>query len=234
VDISRFSVLNAMARYVIGDVHGCVNTMRELIENRLQVSKTDTVILLGDYVDRGPHSMQVLDYLLALINEGYGVIPLRGNHDDLLIQGRFSADVARMHLVSGGSATLDSFGVSQHEDIPLHYCDFIDSLPFYHEEEDFVFVHASLNLASENPYSDYESMLWSRLEIDDNDKMGRRVVAGHTPQTIQMIVRRIDSGRKIILDSGCCYPEREGLGTLCSLDLDTLSLQYVKNIDYRY
>lgn len=233
MDFSRFCDVDSMARYVIGDVHGCANTLRELIENRLYVSKSDTIILLGDYVDRGPNSKQVLDYLLELIDEGYRIIPLRGNHDDLLVQGRFSHDVAKMHIASGGSATLASFRVSKHDDIPLNYCDFIDSLPFYHEEEDFLCVHASLNLDAQVPYSDYTSMLWSRLETDDKDQMGRRVIAGHTPQTIPMIVRRIESGRKIILDSGCCYPEREGFGTLCSLDLDTLSLQYVKNIDYK-
>lgn len=222
-----------MARYVIGDVHGCLNTLRELLENRLGISQSDTVIFLGDYIDRGPYSKQVLDYVNDLLEQGYYIVPLRGNHDDLLIQGRFSTEVAKMHLVSGGLATLTSFRVTKHDEIPWQYCDFVDNLPFYHEEDDFVCVHASLDVSTANPYTEYETMLWSRLDDDDVDKNNRRVVAGHTPQTIEMIEKRIDSGKKIILDAGCCYPERQGYGNLCALDLDTLTLRYVKNIDNR-
>jgi len=220
-----------MARYAIGDVHGCFETLRAMCENALRFSETDTVIFLGDYVDRGPESREVLDYLNTLKTNGYNVATLRGNHDDLLVQGRFSAERARFHMMAGGAETLQSFGVNDHRSVPIEYCDMIDSMPFVHEEKDFVCVHASLNKNVPAPYQDFQTLLWERLTDDDVDNSGRRVIAGHTPQTIDEIRERIDSGRKIILDAGCIYPFKSGMGHLCAMDLDTLKIVVVKNID---
>jgi len=220
-----------MARYAIGDVHGCFLTVREMCETSLGITPTDTVIFLGDYVDRGPNSREVLDYIRTLKANGYNVVSLRGNHDDLVVQGRLSPERARFHLSAGGIPTLQSFNVTDHVDIPLLYCDQIDEMPFVHEEPDFLCVHASVNTRSHAPYEEFQTLMWERLADDDTDSAGRRVIAGHTPQTLDMIRDRIDTGRKIILDGGCCYPHRVGLGYLCSMDLDTLQVIAVKNID---
>ena len=220
-----------MRRFAIGDVHGCVKTLKSLLDKTLQITRDDLVILLGDYVDRGPASREVLDLIEELISNGYRVIPLRGNHDDLLVRGRFSVEFAELHLRNGGGTTLKSFSVNEHKDIPVSYVDFVDSLPFYHLEPEYVFVHASLNVADTDPLRDLETMLWKRMDDDDRDHEGRRVVCGHTPQTLDEIRERIYDGRKIILDNGCVYSGRDGMGNLVAMDMDTMKLYAERNVD---
>lgn len=220
-----------MARYAIGDVHGCFLTLREMVEQKLAVSTSDTVVLLGDYVDRGPSSKQVLDYIEHLIDDGYCIVPLRGNHDDMLVRARFSERYVSAGLRNGGEETLKSFGVDSHEEIPIGYCDRIDSYPFVYEQPDVVCLHGSYNKWAANPLTDYESILWKRLEGDDLDKTGRRIVCGHTPIEVYEMQKRIDGKRKVILDNGCVYHERVGYGQLAAMDLDTFNLSLLPNRD---
>lgn len=220
-----------MARYAIGDVHGCLLTLRKMVEEELAVSKTDLLVLLGDYVDRGPSSKGVLDYIEHLVEDGYRVIPLRGNHDDMLVRARFSERYVSAQLRNGGVETLDSFGVQTHQEIPLLYCDMIDSYPLVHEEPDVVCLHGSYDITAPEPLADYETILWKRLDGDDLDKDGRRIVCGHTPIKLEEMQIRIDDGRKIILDNGCVYHNRAGLGKLAAIDLDSLILSLVDNVD---
>ena len=220
-----------MARYAIGDVHGCLLTLRALLEEQIGITKTDLVIMLGDYVDRGPESRGVLDYLVSLQKNGYGLILLRGNHDDLIVRGRFSPYWSRVHRSNGGIVALWSFGVESHDQIPVAYCDLIDTMPLYYMADEYVCVHASLNVKRADPYQDLEAMLWDRREDDDKDHEGRRVVCGHTPTQLDQIRERIDFGRKVILDNGCVYAGREGMGNLIALDLDHLTLHIQPNLD---
>lgn len=219
-----------MARYAIGDVHGCLATLRALFEDRLAVSKSDLVVLLGDYVDRGPESRGVLDYVRTL-QEEYNVVTLRGNHDDMLVRGRFSTYWSRVHRSNGGLTALWSFGIEDHRDIPLEYCDMIDLMPLYHVTDEYAFVHGSLNMKLDDPYADLEAMLWERRDDDDVDHEGRRVVCGHTPTRLDVIRERIDYGSKVILDNGCVYAGRPDMGNLVALDLDRLVLHVQENID---
>ena len=72
-------------RYVISDIHGCYNTFKRLVEEVIGLTKSDWLFLLGDYIDRGPSSKDVLDYILDLKESGYSLFPLRGNHEDDLL-----------------------------------------------------------------------------------------------------------------------------------------------------
>lgn len=221
-------------RYAIGDVHGCLLTLREMVEVRLGLGMDDLLVMMGDYVDRGPDSKGVLDYLSSLQQDGYDVVILRGNHDDMIVRARFSELWEASCLRNGGDATLRSFGVERHRDIPIEYCDMIDRMPLIHLEPDFILVHASLNTIALDPFTDYHSMLFAREEIIKYYPLhGRRLVCGHTPQTQQEIRWRIDEGRKIIVDAGCVYNDREGRGWLCALNLDTMETIFQHNIDAR-
>src|SRR5688500_13625324 len=72
-------------RWVISDIHGCLTTLKTLVEQRISLTKADQLFLLGDYIDRGKHSAGVLDYLMGLVSEGYQIYPLLGNHEQMLL-----------------------------------------------------------------------------------------------------------------------------------------------------
>ena len=72
---------NGGRRIAIGDIHGCSKTFKLLIENEIQLNKNDQLFLLGDYIDKGKRSKEVLDYILHLIESGFSVFPLMGNHE---------------------------------------------------------------------------------------------------------------------------------------------------------
>ena len=71
-----------MKRWVIPDIHGCSKTLQALFEQQIRPSKEDEIYFLGDYIDRGPDSKGVIDYVRQLEEDGYKVFPLRGNHED--------------------------------------------------------------------------------------------------------------------------------------------------------
>ena len=69
----------------IGDIHGCFDALRELIEQKVRLVKTDKLILLGDYIDRGDQSKAVVDYIIQLSQGGFDIFPLMGNHEAMLL-----------------------------------------------------------------------------------------------------------------------------------------------------
>ena len=130
--------------FVVGDIHGCFVTLREMVENELQVSKQDKMILLGDYIDRGGQSKFVLDYLMGLIREGYDVLPLMGNHEDMLLNALRNEDALWLWLYNGGTETLRSFQIHSPMELERAYTEFLKRLPIYYQLGDFYLVHAGL------------------------------------------------------------------------------------------
>ena len=111
-----------MTRYAIGDIHGGSKTFRALLDT-LNLKHNDRLYLLGDYVDRGNDSKGVLDLILQLIDSGYDLRPVRGNHDDMMLRN-FSGDLdmfSSLWLEGWGSYTLTSFGITAPEMIPSRY-----------------------------------------------------------------------------------------------------------------
>ena len=217
-------------RFVIPDIHGCGRTFRHLIQ-RLRLSQEDSLYLLGDLIDRGPRSKDVIDIILHLREEGYSVQCVRGNHEEMLLDACRDLGVFRLWMLNGGDATLASFGIEGACEFPAPYLRFFAGLPPYILLDDFVLVHAGLDFSSANPFSNTEAMLWSRsCEVDRARIGGRRVVCGHTPQSVESIRQSLASDR-IMLDNGCVYSQAEGLGHLTALELDSLILYVQKNID---
>jgi len=216
----------------IGDVHGCVRTLRTMVEERIGLNPTDHLVLLGDYIDRGPSSKAVLDYIVSLADSGYRITPLRGNHDDLLVRARFSELWTERWMRNGGGTTLHSFEVSEPVAVDMFYVNLIESFPLHCHTPMFTCTHASLNTSVDDPFSDTHSMLFLRTEDVDKVKIGgRRLLCGHTPQTRESIYHRLDREDKVIIDNGCVYADEPGMGFLCALDLDTCEPMFVRNID---
>ncbi|KAF0217749.1 MAG: serine/threonine protein phosphatase [Geobacteraceae bacterium] len=217
-------------RFVIPDIHGCACTFLRLLEEVIRLEKTDALYLLGDYIDRGPRSNEVLDLLMEYQDRGYTVHPLRGNHEEMFIQAHESDASFRLWLHNGGYATLDSFKVQKIDDIPSRYREFLLTLPYYIALDDLILVHGGLNFQIPDPFTDSEAMIWSRSSKVDKELIGgRRVICGHTPHSLNSI-RESLTADLIMLDNGCVYNHPE-LGNLTALELDTMTLYFQPNID---
>jgi len=235
-----------MRKWVVADVHGCYRTVKELVEKQLRPAGDDTLYFLGDYIDRGPRSKEVIDYLRNLKRDGLKLKTLMGNHEEemfnaynesLLPSGflKFPAKRSRKNWYKyGGDTTMKSFGTDDLKAIPAEYTDWLKNLELYIEEEHFILSHAGFNFREENIFGDTHAMRWIRdFDVDMEKTGGRRVIHGHVPVPLDLIERFIGSDRYsyIDLDNGCVYPGRSGMGNLVALDLVTLEMKVQRNID---
>lgn len=115
--------------FAIGDIHGCFDSLEELVENKIQLNKNDTLVLLGDYIDRGDKSKEVIDYIIDLQGKDYNIIPLIGNHELLLLETFEDENNKPKWLQNGGGETLKSFGVDSIKDNSPKYLDFFGHRP---------------------------------------------------------------------------------------------------------
>ena len=95
--------------FAIGDIHGCFQSFKILIEDKIRFNTSDKLILLGDYIDRGTESKEVIDYILRLQQNGSDIIPLLGNHEVMLLDAYDNKDKIPLWLYTGGIQTLKSF-----------------------------------------------------------------------------------------------------------------------------
>jgi serine/threonine protein phosphatase 1 len=217
-------------RYVIPDIHGCLKTFTTLID-KIGLTKSDQLFLLGDYVDRGPSSVDVVDLIIHLQNDGYPVYPLIGNHEEELILfqefgsiGYIEAHVEKNKL----QAFFD-------EDFMLKekYQKFFASLSYYIELDDFILVHAGFNFDKAKPFEDIESMTFIRnWQYKPEPARGKTIVHGHSPLEFEDIHNKIEKKFKVIpLDNGCVFPRFKDMGNLLCLGLDDFELFVQANID---
>lgn len=217
--------------FVIGDVHGCAHTLHRLLFKVLQVRRPDRIYLLGDLIDRGPRSKEVLDTLMRLRSAGYSITSVRGNHEEMLLNACRDRDSFRLWMLNGGAQTLTSFNVEDACEIPLQYRTFIADLPYYLEHDRFVLVHAGINWDAVDPFADHEAMLWSRnRSTRGNRDGGRRVICGHTSLPLAEIMNSLATDC-ITLDGGCVYAQHPALGKLVALELETMTLYDVSYCD---
>jgi serine/threonine protein phosphatase 1 len=211
-------------RYAIGDIHGGLKTLKTLLTTLNLHKDSDRLFMLGDYVDRGPDSKGVLDAIMGLIEAGFDVTVLRGNHDDMMLRAIKdpSDNVARSWFGDWG----ESFGIDDPEDVPEKYINFLESLPFIAVEQDYVLVHAGLSYNASDPIIDSNphQMLWQESGTPDRRNVGGRVVVtGHLIRSIEEIRRSLDSDR-IYLDNGAFTGDLPDKGNLMALNLDTKEL----------
>ena len=168
-----------MRCYVIGDIHGCLDELRYLVEG-LPLESGDRLVFLGDYVDRGPNSKGVLTYILQLQKrEDLELICLKGNHEDMFLAylglpGRHGD----MFLYNGGYATLISYGVNSKQSsldeitsqISSDHIDFLKNLRMYFVMGRFICVHAGINPAKPLAKQNDTDLLWIRDEFINKDR----------------------------------------------------------------
>lgn len=205
--------------------------------DRIGLNADDELYLLGDFVDRGPRTRQLLDHVIELQESGYRVQALRGNHDQYMLDAvlRGGNRERKVWEDAGATSTRKSYGPKMRID-PVHLL-WLHRLPYYILLDDYVLVHAGLNFRRRNPLKGKKAMLsirrWYR-HIDYDWLAGRTIVHGHTPLPRVQVESQADPGRRAYpvfdIDAGC-FHTRPGMGHLCALDLDERSFTFVANRD---
>lgn len=199
--------------YIIGDIHGHYIRLLDLYKKLEGVmTGRDRLLFLGDYIDRGAHSYEVIDFLVYLSRmKRVNAVFLKGNHEDMFMKYLRGEDREGIYMMNGGDATLRSYRSHRGSlEMPTHHRDFFNSLRLYHEEEDFIAVHAGLNPKIERiEAQDERDMLWIRDEFFRADRRwGKTIIFGHTPVSY---IRKghpiyFDEERNIIgIDSGVIF-----------------------------
>ena len=225
-----------MARYAITDIHGCARTFKALVLEQLRLRKDDELYLLGDYVNKGPDSRGVLDFILHLQKQHYRVHCLRGNHDQMLLNAASAGESALKMTAEESKLTLQSFHITDITHLSDKYVSFLDSLPYYLELPDFFLVHAGFDFNQADIFRDTDAMMNIRdYKIDWSKLSNKRLLHGHTPVALSIIKQRIATKElSLNLDAGCAYYKNTGLGNLTALDLDTMILFNQCNLDKPY
>lgn len=215
--------------FAIGDIHGCFESLIELIENKIQLQKDDKLILLGDYIDRGDRSKEVVDFIMELQEKGFDVIPLMGNHEAMLLNAYDNEKNISLWIQNGGDKTLKCFEISALKDIESKYIDFFKDLSYYYEFEEYLFVHAGFNDNLLNPFTDYYSMLWKCQETYTNPLLSDKIIFhGHNPVSVANCEESVLSKHRVInIDTGCVYSDYEGYGRLTAYDFNNQRILFV-------
>jgi serine/threonine protein phosphatase 1 len=228
----------------VGDLHGHHVPLLRLLE-KLAVRDSDLLIFIGDYIDRGPDSKDLIQELIELHDTHTNVVFLKGNHEDMML-GSLGMDalVSDMDtwLYNGGSSTLRSYKVDTAsiggitsfrnineavtalilESIPEDHLDFLSSLENYVESENFFFCHAGVDpyrRIEEGKHNVY-NLLWMREHLyAEHPLWEKTVVCGHTP--LEDILK---TDNLICIDTGLHY-----FGRLTAIDVLTGEVTQVRS-----
>jgi len=189
------SISDESVTYVIGDIHGCLWPLKRLLA-KLAPRPGDEVIFIGDYIDRGPQSREVVEYLLTL---PYPCVFLLGNHEKMLLD-YLSGNDGGIYLPNGGLATLQSYGGNFTRIPPAHISFFRTLRPMY-ETPKFLFVHAGIRPMLALDQQRLDDLVWIRQEFFNFiGRFPKPVVFGHTP--LRQVLFAPD---RIGIDTGCVY-----------------------------
>ena len=202
-----------MSRIIaIGDVHGCSQALRALLV-AISPTDTDTLVMLGDYVDRGPDSHGVVCQLLEL-RQRCQLVPLMGNHEIMMLSvlnGDLDSSVWQRY---GGTETLASYNGELAEIDPEHR-EFLAGCRHFHETDTHIFMHANYVADLELAEQPDHILFWTHVSsmLPPRHRSGKTAVVGHTPQIEGEI---LDLGHLVCIDT-CCFAG----GWLTALDTTT-------------
>lgn len=192
--------------FAIGDIHGCLDKLQALMEKVDIDADRDTLVFTGDYIDRGPNSFEVVEYLINLQNRFRKIIFLKGNHEDLFekyLSGTLPNNI--VYFQDGGRQTMESYLKKNLKNstcpIPHKHLDFFKSLLYSYQTDDYIFVHAGLRDHVPFDLQDPDDLLWMRGSFIKSDyDFGKRVIFGHTPFRKPLVLPN-----KIGIDTGAVY-----------------------------
>lgn len=170
----------------ISDIHGELELFNELLEKVKYDAGEDQLVLLGDYVDRGPDSKGVLERVVELKRQG--AIVLRGNHDQMMLEAAKGETGAAVNwLRNGALSTLQSYDASiKGMELPemelfWEHVEFLKETAFYYETDGYIFVHAGVQPGVPLQETDPYLLMWIRDEFHRGYSGEKKVVFGHTP-----------------------------------------------------
>jgi serine/threonine protein phosphatase 1 len=190
--------------FAIGDIHGCYDALVDLL-GRVPIDwSRDRMVFMGDYIDRGPQSFEVVQHLIELQDRHPETVFLKGNHEQML-EDFLSGKDRMTYLYNGGQQTLDSYlrqaGSSGRYPIPEAHLRFFGSLRLMYATADYIFVHAGLRQNVPPEKQNPDDLLWIRENfINSRHSFGKRVVFGHTPFDEPMV-----EPDKIGIDTGAVF-----------------------------
>jgi len=196
--------MDAGKSFIVGDVHGCFEMLKRLIDKIEWDPSGDRLIFIGDYIDRGGDPKGVVDFVLRLKEDSPLVQCLIGNHEQMLLDYLSNVD-PQSFIINGGLSTLRSYkAVRQRERDPLipssHLAFFSSLLPMI-ELEQYYIVHAGFRPNIRIKDQDLFDMVWIRDGFIYSDyDFGKMVIFGHTPFDSPMIMKN-----KIGIDTGAVY-----------------------------
>ena len=186
--------------FAIGDVHGESKALEQLLE-QLDIGPGDTIVMLGDVINRGSDTRGVIDQLLEL-QRRCNLLCILGNHEQVLLEVLNRPSAIEQFLQMGGDKTLESYGNIQcPSEIAGHHLKFIRGFVPYVELEECIFVHA--NYCWYMPMNEQPASLlrWTRIEDEPPQAhiSGKRVICGHSPGPVR------DMGYYVCIDTGCGF-----------------------------
>lgn len=215
--------------YAVGDIHGRRDLLLRLHDSILadlerrerEAAARNVLVYVGDYVDRGPESAAVVDMLVDDPLPGFETHFLKGNHEDFLLRFLADGSLGESWMFNGGIATLESYGVDVfaiagerdplgvlrrefRKALPDSHADFYGKLELFHEEGDYLFVHAGVRPGVALGAQSETDLLWIRHEFLSSDTdFGKTIVHGHSIQW-EPDVRR----NRIGIDTGAFHTGR--------------------------
>jgi serine/threonine protein phosphatase 1 len=199
----------------VGDIHGCSRALDLLLAD-LNPCGDDTIVTLGDYVDRGPDSKGVLDRLIDL-GKRVQLVPIRGNHEAMLLSVRLLGDDLYLWLECGGWATLESYGQGGRpgrlDDVPERHWQFLEACPRWFESPTHLFVHAGAFPEMKLDEQPDDILYWEPFCDRGPHCSGKIMVCGHTQQRSGV---PLNMGHAVCIDTWAY-----GDGWLTGLDVTT-------------
>jgi len=224
-------------QFAISDIHGNNKTFNQLLQ-KIGLNKQDKLFLLGDYIDRGPDSKGVINTILNLKDEGYDITCLMGNHEHYIPEMPTNKDLQdKWYHLWGGAQTLKSYQIDDVGQFPKNHLQFINSLKYYYEHDNFLMVHAGLDFSGDDPLQNIHQLMWARhwyVNVNYNWLGNRIIIHGHTTITKSQIITmrdNLNTNQYLNIDCGCYATDQAGKGYLCAFELSSRQLYFQKNVD---
>ena len=230
-----------MRTFVVGDIHGRCAQLLNLLDMLPRDPETDTLILLGDLIDRGADAPCCVSHAMKLRQENpERVICLRGNHEQMLMDFLDGTHNIWLTPVTGGERTFEQY-TGRHvvvdsekdledlrhafeESLPPEHLEFMQETPFYHEDDYAIYVHAGLDEGKHPSESSELALLWMRDMDFYKNYRGKPCVFGHTPTPLLPLRGRLGrhgiyiSNSAVGLDTG--YSQQSPLSCLSLPDFN--------------
>ena len=195
---SKEEIMGTEKYLIISDVHGCFEELKQKLTDCKYNPEKDFLIFLGDYIDRGPNSKEVIDFILQLKEKSNDIVCLMGNHETMFLD-YLNEKNRELFLINGGDKTIKSYG--EVINIPKNHIKFFKSLQYYYETNNYIFVHAGLVPGISLQDQKRKDLVWIRDEfLYSNFDFGKNIVFGHTPQS-----ELPKNPKKAGIDMGCFF-----------------------------